>query len=319
MLIALIPLIQFFKERRVSLVSIVILIVPPLLWFYISWKATGNWLACFAQRQEYHDWLLRANPAIAQFSMQNLLRDGATLLVSSDVVVLLASFVGGWFVVKSVPRLLKLRTEPDEVKLIFAPVLFFFAFFALLVVAYFTHQQPIIFPRYGLILFTLGLPVLAWTILQIREHHPRVLRRVLVGVVVICACNASIQLAGAVGVVNQYRAQRTVADYLRDHFDPKSNSKIFCDDGTVQVLSGIPMTRFVTSANSPTIKEGFIEALGQRNVELLIVTEKPDSTAYKLFPNFASGEKIHGYDLLSSAEARFLSTHIKVYRRAGSD
>src|SRR5205814_1909344 len=56
MLIALIPLIQLIKERRVSVVALLILIVPPVFWFCISWQATGNWLACFVQRQEYHDW-----------------------------------------------------------------------------------------------------------------------------------------------------------------------------------------------------------------------------------------------------------------------
>src|SRR2546430_17210269 len=35
------------------------------------------------------------------------------------------------------------------------PLIFFFAFLSLLVFAYLTHQQPIIFPRYGLILFSL--------------------------------------------------------------------------------------------------------------------------------------------------------------------
>src|SRR3989442_8925214 len=80
MLIALIPLIQLIKERRVSVFALVVLILPPLFWFYISWKATGNWLACFAQRQEYHDWLLRMNPAIAHFTFPNVASDIATLL-----------------------------------------------------------------------------------------------------------------------------------------------------------------------------------------------------------------------------------------------
>jgi hypothetical protein len=44
------------------------MILPPLFWFYISWKATGDWLACFRQRQQYLDWLLVMNPAIAHFS-----------------------------------------------------------------------------------------------------------------------------------------------------------------------------------------------------------------------------------------------------------
>src|ERR1041385_336418 len=67
MLIALLPFAQLIKERRISIVALLILVLPPIFWFYISWKATGDWLACFVQRQEYHDWLLQMNPAIAHF------------------------------------------------------------------------------------------------------------------------------------------------------------------------------------------------------------------------------------------------------------
>src|SRR6266699_2872356 len=69
MFIALLPAIQFLKERRISISALFILIIPPLFWFYISWKATGNWLQCFETRQSYHDWLLAMNPALALFSL----------------------------------------------------------------------------------------------------------------------------------------------------------------------------------------------------------------------------------------------------------
>src|SRR6266404_932661 len=38
MFLALVPLIQFAWKRRISFVALVILLVPPLFWFYISWK-----------------------------------------------------------------------------------------------------------------------------------------------------------------------------------------------------------------------------------------------------------------------------------------
>src|SRR3989440_9592821 len=153
MLFSLFPLIKLIKKRRISVVAFFILIAPPMFWFYISWKATGNWLACFIQRQEYHDWLLRMNPSIAQFSARQIVKDGATLLVSSDIAVLIACCVAGWFVVRRLRQMVKRGSSSDEAISILAPVLFFFAFLGLLIVAYLTHQQPIVFPRYGLILF----------------------------------------------------------------------------------------------------------------------------------------------------------------------
>jgi hypothetical protein len=314
MLIALIPALQFLRERRISIATLLILAIPPLFWFYVSWKATGNWLACFESRQQYHDWLLGMNPALAHFSLSNLLSDGATLIVSTDIAVLIASMFAGWFVFKGLARNWPGLAIPDDLRQMLPPVVFFFAFFGLLLVAYLTHQQPMIFPRYGLILFSLGIPTLAWTCLRLRQEHPQFARRVLIAAIVICLIDASIQLAGAVGTLNQISAQRTVADYLRDHFPANSNARVFSDEGTVQVMSGIPPERFVSSSDAPRDREGFLNYLQQKNVEYLVFIDKGDSTPAKLFPDLKNGTGKELIQPLFHARARFLRTDIWVYR-----
>jgi hypothetical protein len=316
MLIALLPFIQFVKERRISVVALLILFAPPLLWFFISWQATGNWLECFVQRQQYHDWLLRMNPAIAQFSIVNVSRDAATLLVSSDVAVLIAAFVAGWlFITRDRNWMINrnLQAWPDS---ILTPLLFFFAFFALLFVAYLTHQQPIIFPRYGLILFTMGLPILAWTLLKIRAVSPRFGRCALIATIVLCGIDATVQGAGVVGTLNQYRAQRAVADYLRDHFDFKSPGKVFCDDGTVRVLSGVPEDRFVDSTKAPRDRDAFLRFLDETGVDYLIVIETERSTPFELFGAVKDGASIPNYDRIKESRTTFIYTAIHVFRRS---
>ena len=139
MLLALIPAIQFLKERRISMTTLFILVVPPVFWLYISWKATGNWLACFVQRQYYHDWLLAMNPALARFALSNVLRDGAVLIISTDIAVLISSFVAGWIVLRSLPRGLSRLGLPEDLRGILAPLVFFFAFLSMLVTAYLTR------------------------------------------------------------------------------------------------------------------------------------------------------------------------------------
>src|SRR5205807_6575299 len=153
-LISLIPAIQLLRERRVSVVAVLILLSPPVFWFYISWKATGNWLACFQARQQYHDWLLAMNPRLGRFALPQALRDGASLLVSTDIAVFLAAVWAGWKVFK---RLLIGDKISNEMLPALPSLIFLFAFLGLLIFAYLTHQQPIIFPRYGLILFSLGI------------------------------------------------------------------------------------------------------------------------------------------------------------------
>ena len=93
MLIALIPCIQFWRERRVSIRAILIMLFAPLFWFYVSYKATGDWLACFKAREQYKDWLLTQNPALAEFSVRGVIQDTAMLVSRNRCAVLCAAFV----------------------------------------------------------------------------------------------------------------------------------------------------------------------------------------------------------------------------------
>jgi len=312
MFIALIPLLQLLRERRISSLPVFIMLVSPLFWFYISWKTTGNWLACFQQRQQYLNWLLKMNPAIASFSAANILRDGATLLVSTDIAVMAACFIAACVVARGLLRVQRMKL-PDELQLILPPLVVFFAFLGLLMIAYLTHQQPIIFPRYGLILFTIGLPVLAWTFLKITEKHTAWARRVLICIIVICSLDASIELVGTVGTVNQYRAQRRVADYLHDHFDQNSNTRIFCDEGTVQALSGIPSERFLTSAAAPKSQAEFFKFVSEKEITYLVFIKRSDSIPAQLFPDFESKET-ERFDLIMYSYSDFLPMDIWLYQ-----
>ncbi len=314
MLIAVIPLIQLIKERRISITTLLILVIPPLFWFYVSWKATGNWLQCLETRQQYHDWLLVMNPTLAHFSVSNVLRDGAILIISTDIAVLIASFVAGWLVARRLPQGFTSKGLPEDLRGILAPVVFFFAFLALLVTAYLTHQQPMIFPRYGLILFSLGIPILAWTFLRVRHQKPQWARRVLVAVIALCVFDASIQLVGSVGSLNQTSAQRAVADYLQAHFDPNSNARIFSDEGTVSVMSGIPEEKFLTSSDTPRDREAFLAFLKEKNVEYLVFVSKGDSTPAKLFPELKDGNHVEPFEPVMYSKSRFLRMDIWLYR-----
>jgi hypothetical protein len=323
MLIPLIPVLQFIRVRRVSFIGIAILILPPLFWFYISWKATGDALACFKQRQQYHDWLLLMNPAIARFSLRNMASDLATLLVSTDIAVLGACLFAAFLIVRSAfahPRKVFESSHPgvrpkldlSEPQSILAPLSFFLAFLTLLLGAYITHQQPIIFPRYGLILFSLGLPILGWTYLWIREHKPQLARSVLVAIVLICSLDASIQLAGAVGEIKRYRTQRVVADYLRDHFDQHSNAKIFCDEGTVRVLSGIPEEKFLFSIDATGTREKFWATLRDNNVTYLVAATNQENNLSPTADDLLNKDGVMTLVLVS--RTNFLPTNISIYR-----
>jgi len=315
MLIALIPALQFWKERRVSVGPLLIMLLPPLFWFWVSWKAAGDWLATFKVRQQYHDWLLQQNPALQHFTFAGVVKDSAMFLSGVDVAVLIAAFVAGWLVLRRVAKKDHDETGNGTVSSIVPPLIFFFPFFALLTIAYLTHQQPIIFPRYGLILFSLGIPILAWTYFAIKKRRQAWSRRVLVGIFVLCVLNATAQFAGTLGELNRYSAQRHVADYLRTHFDARSNARIFCDEGTVRALSGISEDRFLGSANAPRDPGALVEYLHQNRVDYLVAIQNETSRPEQLFPNSEYGEPIADYEFMTEAHTEFLLTNIHVYRR----
>jgi hypothetical protein len=327
MLIALIPTIQFWKERRVSIPAILIMLFAPLFWFYVSWKATGDWLACFKVREQYKDWLLTQNPALAEFSVRGVIQDLAMLVSGIDLAVLCAAFVACGLVLKRLTKrdvangvaakadTSNTRLALSNIDSILPLLVFFFPFLALLVVAYLTHQQPIIFPRYGLVLFSVGIPILAWTYFAIVRRRPQWSRRILTAIVLLCAVNFSAQFAGGVGELNRYRAQRHVANYLRYQFEMNPGVKIFCDEGTVRALSGIPEDRFVTSADAPKDREGFLTFLEKLNVEWLVVVVKNDSIVRHLFPGSQDGEPIGPYEPRMLRQSPFLHIRMFIYQR----
>ncbi|HZI49518.1 MAG TPA: glycosyltransferase family 39 protein, partial [Pyrinomonadaceae bacterium] len=114
MLIALIPALQFWKERRVSIPSLFLMLLPPLFWFWVSWKAVADWLATFKVRQQYHDWLLRQNPALQHFTFAGVIKDSAMFVSGADLAVLIAAFVAGWLVLRNVTGKSHNDTKPGD-------------------------------------------------------------------------------------------------------------------------------------------------------------------------------------------------------------
>ena len=313
MLIVLLPVLQVLEERRVSLVAFLILIFPPVFWFYISWKAAGNWLACFIIRKQYMDALIAANPSLASFSLIGVARDAGSLLISIDVVVLIACIAAAWWVIR------RMIASPDNRKLtglraVLAASIYFFAFLSFIVLAYLTHKQPIIFPRYGLTMFALGIPVLAWAYLDIKRRKPGWARKLLITIVTVCVLEAGVQVVGSIGFVNKVNKLETVADYLHSNFKPGPNSRIFSDEGTIVALSGIPESRFLASADAPRTREAFLAWLKEKNVEYFVFVEKEDSVPAKILPELKHGEGNDMFQPIMHATARFLRTDVWLYR-----
>ncbi len=118
----------------------------------------------------------------------------------------------------------------------------------------------------------------------------------------------------AVGSLNQYRAHRVVADYLRDHYQPTAGTRIFSDEGTVTVLSGIAEEKFLTSSDAPEDRESFLAFLKEKNVEYLVFIKKVDSTPAKLFPELEHGDGIGTFVPVMNSRSELMRANIWLYR-----
>ncbi|HEY6402359.1 MAG TPA: phospholipid carrier-dependent glycosyltransferase, partial [Blastocatellia bacterium] len=249
MLIALLPALQFLFQRRVSPAAIGIMFVPPLFWLYICWKATGSAMAYFEIRNRYLADYIALNPAVTVFSSQRLILDAKRLFVSTNLAVLLSCGAAVWiFFRKFIAGGMDWRNF-GTASMYFAGVtatnVFFFSNLGFLVFAYFTGSQPDIWSRYGLIFFTLGLPVAAWTFLALRERRSKII--MAVGLLTVFAYHTKDQISETISCVIEESMRTNVAAYLKEAHKNDPALRIYCDDANVRYLSGIPKDRFLTA------------------------------------------------------------------------
>ena len=280
--IALLPALQWFLHRRVSLIAFLVALSAPVVWIYISWAATGNPLEYFKVRKDYIRELLSGNPGLADFSPLHVFVDLRTLFYSAGPAVLIACLIAAWLLIKRSGRQPNERSSESSSAAV-VTVAYLFSSLGFLLFAYFTKNQPAIFARYCLVLFALGLPILLWTLLAAREWKPAWALRLSVLVVALCLWQLAFQLRDGAFFINDVSQKRIVANYLRDKFEGSSGLKIFCDDETVKVLARIPADSFVSSSSSPGDSSSFLGYLKENRVEYLVYEKRDRSAVVTLF------------------------------------
>lgn len=309
LLIALLPALQFFLHRKVSLIAFCVALSSPLIWIYISWSATGNALEYFKVRSDYIRELLKADPGLASFSPAYVIANLQTLLYSTGHAVVIACLIAGWVLIKRSSRQPNHR-HSDSASGLGVTVAYFLSSLGFLLVAYFTKKQPAIFARYCLVLFALGLPVLAWICLEARDWKPAWARSLGALLLVLCLWQFTVQLGDGASYLNEVSRKRIVANYLRENFPGGSDLKVFCDDDTIKALAGIPAGSFVDSSSSPGDAKSFMDYLNEHRVEYLVYERRDRSAAEKLFRDLGEERIKDLFQLVAST-----STDLRLYRR----
>jgi len=316
MLIALLPMLQLFVERRLSLRACGILAIAPLLWLYISWDATGNPFEYFATRKRYVDGLLATYPELVNPSLGRIETAVGNLLYSANLSVMIGCFVGAWLTVKRLAGS-KFQRVSENLFGILAVGVFFFSFLGFLILAYITRNQPDIFDRYGLIVFALGIPILAWTLVAIAGRKPYLARMLAVVVVIACVADSESQIGDIPIYIAQAQPKQIVANNIFHIHEANPSIRIFCDDATVQALSGSPPVRFLGSSSSPNDRELFLTYLKENGVEYVVYSDTEASTMTKLFPELSNGIGSELFQLFVPATRKDWHGRIWLYRLQG--
>jgi dolichyl-phosphate-mannose-protein mannosyltransferase len=313
MLIALLPALQFFFHRRVSAVAFGIMLISPLFWFYISWKATGNPLSYFEVRNRYIADYAAANPFVTTFSLPRLRLDAERLVISTNLGVLISCLIATYLIIKRLIRQ-KFEVASQEFAGVIATTIFFLYNLGVLLFAYFTGRQPDIWSRYGLLFFTLGLPVTAWTFQSIPRERPRLKVILVAALSLICLLQLRKQGYETASVVSEETARTAIADYLKaiHHDDPAL--RIYCEDGNVRFLTGLSKHQFLTAYQLPYDATSLLKGFDEAGVKYVVCNNFEVSQLIKLFPEVSNGKGNDIFHPVLRAGAKYSRLVFWVYR-----
>ena len=306
-LIPLIPLAQLLNGpdsnlgRRVlrSIALFLCLTAGPLFWLYVSWKATGSFGKYFEIRNQYIVETLAGNAWLNSFSAARVVLDLSRLIYTANPVVIYLALLllsrgmltsSEQFFARCLSWLRNLLGTAQGLILTF-----FCSHLAFLLIAYLSNNQPEIWPRYGLIFFALGLPLFAsqsrraWncssseqlstTVLGRREAWP------IYATALLFAVQFCLQLVDVTRMTVKSDPNLTVAEFLEDQHKADRTMKVYCDDGAIRVLSGIPLEEFKNQYNSPADEKAFIQSLRDQQVRFLVYKDLPGSRLREIIRN----------------------------------
>jgi Dolichyl-phosphate-mannose-protein mannosyltransferase len=251
----------------------------PLFWLFVSWKVSGSPWKYFEIRNTYIVETLASSPRLAYFSLTRISFDLLRLIYTANPVVMYLSIA---LLVATVTRNnsikdLTIRQMWHAFRsLLTTPVGLLLSFFALhltfLLAAYFTNNQPEIWPRYGLTFFTLGLPLAAE-----RFMHMKIYRRFAYATAVILAVQFCVQLIDVTRLTVKSDPNAIAAEFLETQRQTDRTLKVYCEDGAIRVLSGIPLEEFRDQYNSPADDEAFLNSLRENQVRFVVYKDLPGS------------------------------------------
>ncbi|MEK6333577.1 MAG: hypothetical protein AABM67_01430 [Acidobacteriota bacterium] len=282
-LIAVFPTVEYLRRRKVPILNTLIIATGPAFWLFICWVAKGTPFASFQAQRQYMLSRLAAHPEFGQLTFDRMLIDANRLLYGVNVAVLAGCIVGLVLLVRQWQKNREWLRAND----LMVCLTFFSAYLGFIALAYLSKKQSDIWPRYGLVMFALGLPVLAYSAKQILRSSSVLAKGGLAFVLVLGLLQFRTQGEDLARFVTQKTRPEIIANYLRQEYVADPSIKIFCDSPEVRIISGIPGEHYYHSFSEgvPRDREGFVGFLRQNGITLLVIPEETEtSTPSQLYP-----------------------------------
>jgi hypothetical protein len=304
-LLLVLPAIQFIWERRVSRTAIVLLLLAPALWLVVCFVARGDAFAYFAERTQYVESYLQFHPGRRGFGLFAM-EDVGNLIVGAHMMVLPLALVASGLLLACGRRRIFTGLRSSVTSL--APVVvasYFCASLGFLTLAYLSRSQPVIWVRYGLILFVIGLPLAAWMLYKAwlaRHASPTRRRFAWASLVAICAAQVVLELNWIVATARDDGAHRRIAIELRriakaegwagaPGLSETTWARCFCDDPAVRVLSGLPSNRFLRTAGNENISS-LVDFLYRHKAKYLVFAHAEHSLPASSYPELGTAVQV---------------------------
>jgi hypothetical protein len=302
-LIILLPLLQFVYERRVSLLGLTILLLPPIAWLGICQLATGDPFAFFADHARYQI-------EYRDFHPSDVGQDIDFFLLGANRVAFFSIIVAAGLSI--LPAARRRRPPPFAA---FLTLGYTVALLGFILFAYISGRQPVLLPRYSLIFFVLGVPFLMWLVrFLIKQQRPLWFAKLIAATLIgLCLWEGKKQLPVISKVFSDFRAHRQVAEILAMAFQESRDleQRCFSDDAAVRVLSGLLPERFVRSATAPVAARqdigGFQSFLREQRVAYLVFIRTEDSLPVKFYPQLGRSDQADtgNFQLIALAPSPF--------------
>ena len=283
MLVAVFPTIEFLRRRRIPIMNTLILASGPAIWLFICWKAKGTPFASFRAQREYALARVTAHPEFGQLTLDRMWLDANRLVYGINLAVLAGCIVGLVLLFRQWQKNREWLKATD----LMVCLSFFFAYFSFILLAYLSKRQSDIWPRYGLVMFALGLPVFAYSAREILKSSSVLAKGGLAFVLVLGLLQFKTQGEDLTRFVTQKTRPEIIANYLKQEYVSDPSIRIFCDSPEVRIISGIPGEHYYHSFSDgvPTDRESFLRYLRANGIKFLVIPEETEtSTPGKLFP-----------------------------------